>query len=193
MDRRQYLAELSRALRRLPRKEYEAAMEYYREYFDEAGPEMEQQVIKDLGTPAEAAGQIIRETARRRVNEPVGSVKKGFSSLWMIILGLFAVPIALPLTLALLAVLLSAVVSVFCVWLCGFIMALVSVAGGVAVAICGGIVTAAHPATGVVNIGLGILFIGLGLLALQLALWIGGFLLLLVRKLFSWVLRRRKA
>ena len=88
MNKEKYLAELSKKLRRLPRKEYMSAMAYYRAY--------------------------------KKVNEPVRSVKKWFSVLWMVILGIFAVPIAFPLALALLAILGSAVVVVCCVWLCGF-------------------------------------------------------------------------
>lgn len=193
MDKQKYLSELSKMLRKLPRKEYESAMAYYREYFEDAGPENEQQVIKDLGTPAEVASEIIRSRAYKRVNEPVYSVKKGFSNLWMIILGVFAVPIAFPLALALVAVLGAAVVTVFCVWMCGFLMALVAIAGGVVLAVCGAMVTAVHPATGVANIGIGILFIGFGILALLCALGIGRFLLFLVRKLFTRVLGGRRA
>lgn len=193
MNKEKYLAELSKKLRKLPRQEYMSAMAYYREYFEEAGSENEEQVINDLGTPSEVANEIIRSRAYKKVNEPIRSVKKGFSNLWVIVLGIFAVPIAFPLALALLALLGSAVVTVFCIWICGFLMALVAIAGGVVLAVCGAMVTAVHPATGVANIGVGILLIGLGILALLCALGIGGFLLFLLRKLFSWVLGRRKS
>ncbi|WP_368077983.1 DUF1700 domain-containing protein, partial [Streptococcus pyogenes] len=38
MTRTEYLAELDKYLRKLPREDYHEAMEYYIEYFDEAGP-----------------------------------------------------------------------------------------------------------------------------------------------------------
>lgn len=193
MNREEYLAALSRKLRRLPRREYEAAMEYYREYFDEAGPEMEQQVIRDLGTPEEAASQIIRNTAYQRMNEPVRSMKKGFSVLWVVVLGIFAVPIAVPLAIALLCVLLAMAFCGFAVWLCGIFAAVISVAAGLAAAVCGGLAAAAHPATGIANIGAGILIIGFGLLGLLFAMWLGRGLLFIARKLFSKVLGGRRA
>ncbi|MDD6067022.1 MAG: DUF1700 domain-containing protein [Firmicutes bacterium] len=193
MNKEKYLAELSKKLRRLPRQEYMSAMAYYREYFEDAGPEMEEQVIKDLGTPSEVANEIIRNRAYKKVNEPVRSVKKGFSVLWMVILGIFAVPIAFPLALALLAILGSAVVVVCCVWLCGFFLAFAAIAGGIVLAVCGAMVTSAHPATGVANMGLGILIVGLGILVLLCALGAGKLLLFLLRKLFSWILGRRKS
>lgn len=37
MSREEYLRALSRELRRLPKDEYEKAMDYYVEYFEEAG------------------------------------------------------------------------------------------------------------------------------------------------------------
>lgn len=48
MTRTEYLAELDKYLRKLPREDYHEAMEYYIEYFDEAGPDKESQVIDDL-------------------------------------------------------------------------------------------------------------------------------------------------
>ena len=56
----EYLAELSRYLHKLPQDDYESAMAYFREYFEEAGPENEAQAIRDLGTPKEAASEILQ-------------------------------------------------------------------------------------------------------------------------------------
>ena len=61
MNRETYLKELERYLKRLPRDDYENAMEYFTEYFDEAGPEHEAEVIEDLGTPREAASELLKE------------------------------------------------------------------------------------------------------------------------------------
>jgi len=56
MDRREYLQALDRALHPLtPRREREDILRYYEEYFDEAGPEREEDVIALLGDPAELA------------------------------------------------------------------------------------------------------------------------------------------
>ena len=54
MTRTEYIAKLTKYLRRLPQKDYEEALEYFMEYFEEAGPENEAQVIAELGTPKEA-------------------------------------------------------------------------------------------------------------------------------------------
>ena len=51
MKRDEYIAQLKKYLKRLPKKEYDSAIEYFTEYFDEAGPEREQEVIQELGQP----------------------------------------------------------------------------------------------------------------------------------------------
>ena len=58
--RDEYLAELRHYLRKLPPDDYESAMEYFTEYLDDAGPENEAQAIRDLGTPKEAASEILQ-------------------------------------------------------------------------------------------------------------------------------------
>ena len=60
MTRTEYIAKLTKYLRKLPQKDYEEALEYFMEYFEEAGPENEAQVIAELGTPKEAAHEVIR-------------------------------------------------------------------------------------------------------------------------------------
>ena len=59
MTRTEYIAKLTKYLRKLPQKDYEEALEYFMEYFEEAGPENEAQVIAELGTPKEAAHEAI--------------------------------------------------------------------------------------------------------------------------------------
>ena len=48
MTRTEYIAKLTKYLRKLPQKDYEEALEYFMEYFEEAGPENEAQVIVEL-------------------------------------------------------------------------------------------------------------------------------------------------
>lgn len=59
MTKVEYLAKLDKYLRKLPKEDYQEAMDYFSEYFEEAGPENEAQVIAELGTPKEAARDII--------------------------------------------------------------------------------------------------------------------------------------
>lgn len=63
MTRAEYLAELDSHLIALPREERDLAVNFYKEYFDEAGPEKEQEVIDELGKPYNLAKSIIGETS----------------------------------------------------------------------------------------------------------------------------------
>lgn len=56
MNQAEYLNQLNKYLRKLPEPDFENAMEYFTEYFDEVG---EQRVIEELGTPKEAAAEIM--------------------------------------------------------------------------------------------------------------------------------------
>ena len=48
MTRKEYMEQLKKYLKRLPKEDYDNAIEYFSEYFDEAGPENEQQVMEEL-------------------------------------------------------------------------------------------------------------------------------------------------
>lgn len=58
MKRVEFLTELSGLLQDISREEREEALQYYADYFDEAGPEREQDCIVELGSPAKVAAQI---------------------------------------------------------------------------------------------------------------------------------------
>ena len=69
MTRAEYLAELDSHLIALPREERDMAVNFYEEYFDEAGPENEQAVIEELGKPFNLARSIIGETSAYNKSE----------------------------------------------------------------------------------------------------------------------------
>ncbi len=73
MGKREYLQELrGRLSNRMPARELESTVHYYEEYFEEAGTEKEDDVIEELGTPAELTAKIMgdRPRAHTAVEEP---------------------------------------------------------------------------------------------------------------------------
>lgn len=100
MTRDDYIRELRSRLRGLDNEEIENAITYCEEYFDEVGDS--EKALQDLGSPAKFAAQIkadaaIKETIEvQRSRKPRSTMK----SFWMILGGIFALPIALPLLLA---------------------------------------------------------------------------------------------
>ena len=60
MNKEQFLDELEKLLQDIDSIERDEALNYYRDYFEDAGSEHEQEVIDELGTPEKVA-QTIKE------------------------------------------------------------------------------------------------------------------------------------
>ena len=58
MNRIEYMTKLASLLQDIPEVERRDAMKYYNDYFDEAGEENEEQVIREFGAPEEVAENI---------------------------------------------------------------------------------------------------------------------------------------
>lgn len=100
MNRVEFISELKSKLKRLPKDEIEDALNYYNEYFDEAGIDDEQEIMESLGSPCDIASQILADYSLKDMYLKPNSTKKGISAVWFAILAVFAAPIALPLTIA---------------------------------------------------------------------------------------------
>ena len=61
MNREEYMKRLERALNGISESEKAEALQYYRDYFDDAGVENEQEVMEALGTPENLAETIKKE------------------------------------------------------------------------------------------------------------------------------------
>ena len=163
MNKTEYMKILSKKLRRLPKEDYARAIEYFEEYFEEAGSENEQQAIQDLGSPEEAARELIMNLAEQNVSEPPKTVKRGMSAVWIGILGVCAAPIALPLALT--VIILIACMFLVAACLLSVLVAGVSVAAGGFIGIVAGIALLFRAfGDGLCNLGFGLLCFGAGLL-----------------------------
>lgn len=99
MTKVEYLAKLDKYLRKLPKEDYQEAMDYFSEYFEEAGPENEAQVIAELGTPKEAARDIISCLLDEKIIDQEKTPKSRVSMVWLAILAILSAPVTLPLAL----------------------------------------------------------------------------------------------
>lgn len=61
MTRTDYLTQLETYLHKLPEADRIEAMDYFKELFDDAGSEGEEELIASLGTPKEAAHDILSD------------------------------------------------------------------------------------------------------------------------------------
>lgn len=163
MNKTEYMDALRVQLRRLPKEDLHKALEYFEEYFSDAGPENEEKAIEDLGAPESAAEQIITNLAISNTNKPVKGVKKGVSAVWVGILSVFAAPIALPLCLMLAVVALMFLVVLLMLIFMVFLV-------GILLIICGPICIIAGVTTITTNFWIFISALGLGLFTAGLGL-----------------------
>ncbi len=103
MDKKTYLTQLATHLQDLQKEEFDDAMRYVEEYFAEAGEENEAKVIEELGAPLKYAAQIKAEatirTSRQQYQQTRSKPASGIKSIWYIVAGIFALPLAFPIAL----------------------------------------------------------------------------------------------
>ena len=220
MNREAYLKELDRYLRKLPREDYENAMEYFTEYFEEAGPQREAEVIEELGPPREAAAELLNEllttpnlpvlyqkpekdkedreasgdSSPKKADKKKGSFF-GESSVGRIILiallAILAAPVGIPLGITAIALLFSGVAMAAAVFFAVVVFGIGAVLGGGWLVVQSFALFASSLAAGVLVIGSGILGIGLGLLVILFAIWAGKMMIFGLIRLISRMISRK--
>lgn len=74
MNKEEYLNQLKKYLKRLPADDYQNAMGYFTEYFEDVGPEGEAEAIRELGTPKEAASELLSALLDEKVQAQASSL-----------------------------------------------------------------------------------------------------------------------
>lgn len=184
MTREEYLRQLRKYLKRLPKEDYDNAMEYFTEYFDDAGPEGEQRVMQELGSPREAAAELLANLLDEKTSRKEEGRKSVTAIVLIAFMAIFAAPIGIPAlfvvgVLLLVGVIVAAACAI-CVLLfgvCGFFLGGVLVARGIVALSAAPAGAAALTGAGLVSIGLSVL---LSVLLLCFCQWIG-------RSLIGWI------
>ena len=191
----EYLKQLEKYLRKLPQSDYEDAMEYFTEYFADAGPENEQAVIKELGTPKQAAAELMRNLLDKKVDEREAMEKEekqkekkkttGANVVWIAILALFAAPIGAPILISILIVLLCAALCAALLDMSVFLIAVVGVAAGIKMLLRGILAVSVSFGGFCFITGMGVFMLGISILCavfgVYFAKWMG--------RLFVWCTR----
>lgn len=164
VNREGFMRALVAKLSRLPEEERLSAIAYYEEYFDEAGPDKEAEVIKELGNPADIAKQIMAEFVVKEAEVGPMKPKQSFQTVWIIIAALFAGPIALPLAIAVASLVFAGLVTIGALIFSGVVTAVAIVGSAIISGIAGITMLFVHPATGIVMIGLALFLLGVGIL-----------------------------
>ena len=183
MTREEYMTKLQKYLRKLPKQDYEDAIEYFNEYFSDTDEEGQQRLMEELGTPKEAAADLMYN-----LQDESGEEKKSKKGITLLaVLAIMSTPVTVPLFIAMLAVLLAAAICVVCVIFSDFIAAFsILLVGGKL--LLRGLVSFPYSLAGALMItGCGLLGIGcailLYLLGIYLCKWTGMLLVMLARKI----------
>lgn len=162
MNRKEFIEKLRSELSKLPKGEVDSVIEYYEEYFDEAGPENEQEIINSLGNPRRIAAQIRSEYAVKMMDaDEMPTAKKGLSAIWWVIIGIVSAPISIPLAFGLLCLVIGGA--------CVMISIIIGVfAGIIACTVGAGACVVVGVLSLPVAISTAIMFIGIGLAGLAL-------------------------
>ena len=197
MSRKAFMARLDELLADITEAEKEEALSYYEEYFEDAGPENEEEVIQSLGSPEKGAATIkagLSENAQEEgefsetgytnsyydVKDEVATInkRKGLGGIgtggWVIILilCLFALPILGPLLLGVLGTIFGLLVAVAAVIFAVLVTGIALVVAAVAMVAAGFATLFATPLVGVALIGAALLVAGIGILIAILGFWV---------------------
>lgn len=202
MSKEEYLNQLHKYLRKLPRQDYEDAMEYFTEYFQETDEEGAAELMKELGTPKEAARELMANLLDKKIEEHQNCETDGYTRaekkgsgkhvIWIALLVLFAAPVGAPLLVALAAVVLSLVVCMLAILLCVVLLAacLVIIGGKI---IARGILAVPISMSGFAMLtGSGLLAMGAGILGVLLCIYLCKWSSMLIAKLVRRITNRKR-
>ena len=197
MSRKAFMARLDELLADITEAEKDEALSYYEEYFEDAGPENEEEVISSLGSPEKVAATIkagLSENAQEEgefsetgytnsyydVKDEVATInkRKGLGGIgtggWVIILilCLFALPILGPILLGIAGTIFGILVAIAAVIFAVLVTGIALVVAAVAMVAAGFATLFATPLVGVALIGAALLVAGIGILIAILGFWV---------------------
>ncbi len=193
MTRDAFLTALGNALLPLPQAERAAALNYYREYIDDAveAGRREEDVVASLDGPAQIAGQLRAESAfalAARAPTP-----RNNSRAVAAVFGVLSLPITLPLGLALIAVTLALIAAAVAVT----VGVLAAVVGAVVMALAFGAYAVALLVQGAATGGAAVFMTGAGFAALGVSVFLAALLIAVsagmsrgLGRFFRWVGRK---
>ena len=190
MTRTEYIAKLTKYLRKLPQKDYEEALEYFMEYFEEAGPENEAQVIAELGTPKEAAHEVISRLLDEKIIEDKSSLRNKTTIIWIAILAILASPVALPILLFFLAMIMTLLMIIFAVIVTALALTFALLISGVYTFFTSFSLLNISLASTLFGGGLGLLMFGGALLLLLISFEICKLIVKLITLLIKWLIKK---
>lgn len=195
MNRAEFIDRLRELLSDITEAEREEALNYYEDYFDDAGVENEASVIASLGSPEKVAATIKHGLNDATTEEgefsetgytnytydkdeiATTSQKKkwdlsGGMLIVAIIVCIFALPILAPLAIAVLSVIISILCTIAALIFAVMVAGVAIVVTGIALIISSIVMLISSPVVGILLAGAGLILAGIGVLITILGSWI---------------------
>ena len=178
MNRAEFMKKLNALLSDISPEEREEALQYYNDYFDDAGPEQEARILAELGSPEQVAWKIKAglsgdDSAPRPSNPPSGKKERNlWKLLAIILLCILLAPFVIPVGIGVLAVLLSVIIAVIATVAAILVSGIVIFIAGIFVIGVGLVQLFTVPALGIATAGAGCLLTAFGILLSLALLWI---------------------
>lgn len=168
MNKSDFMAALRQALAGLPPEERQNAIQYYEDYFADAGEENEAQVLAELDSP-EAIARTILSDYRELAAAPSEGFKKasqtpkGISPWLLLVILVLAATVGVPLLGALLSVLLAVLCTILIILAIIVLLPIVICIVGIGLCWAGAAALFVAPASGIFVIGGGLICLAIGL------------------------------
>lgn len=187
IGRDKYLSEFKSKISKLPHEEYEDAVNYFVEYIEDSGLESYEDICKELGTPREAASELMVGLLKDK-----NARKRNPSIVLIAILAILSAPVSIPIFIFLITILFAIAMLIVAI----FIASIAGVVGGGALAIKTIIVSIGSigiaSSGGMILFGISLIAIGLIIPTILLMVKLIQWLVQLIAKLYYRIMRRNR-
>lgn len=189
MNKNEFLRQLEQLLSDIPECERREAMEYYQNYFDDAGPQMEAKIIEELGSPQEVAASIKKDLFGENygkydfVKETKQQENKTTRNILLAVIIVLTFPVWIGIVGAAFGILVGCIAAVFGVAIAFVVIAFVFLlVGFLLVGIGFANIFTGLPAVGLILIAVGMFMLAFAVLGGVLLVWLFG-------RILPWTLR----
>lgn len=168
MNRIEFMTQLAALLQDIPAEERRDAMQYYNDYFDDAGAENEQKVIEELESPQKVAEKIKADLGTVTPASPLtqGNNDRTLKIILIILVILIGLPVVLPVALGALAVAFGVTAGILGLFL-GLVAASFAIAvTGISLTVAGTTILFPELSSGLALIGAGLILTVVGVILL---------------------------
>ncbi len=174
MTKKDYLRALKNEIQALPLNEQKEALDYYENYFLDAGVENEQKVIDELGDVKKLASDILSNVAglpqKKEAQNKDTTTKKEISTTnkWLIAI---IVVLTFPVWIHIVGLLFGLIASILAIGFSGIIVAIALFVGAIGSVVAGVWAITTTPLVAIFLFGLFFVLVGIGILSWILGLW----------------------